>query len=61
MRRRSRPKVTATGRAYLELLRSTLANPPRLSTSEVASLANDLAQPRQPKQSDLFANRRQGR
>lgn len=61
MQRRGRTKQTAVGRAYLELIRSTLKNPPKLSNSDVARIAHDLAQPRQQGQGDLFAPRRQGR
>lgn len=61
MRCRGRPKQTAVGRAYLELLRTLVNQPPALTTSEIASLSHDLAQPRQSGQGELFVPRRQGR
>lgn len=56
-----RLKQTAVGRAYLDLIRATLTNPPKLSNSDVARITHDLAQPRQQGQGDLFVPRRQGR
>lgn len=64
MRRRGRPKLTAltaVGRAYLDMIRATMTQPPKLTSSDVARITHDLAQPRQPVQGDLFAPRRQGR
>ncbi len=61
MRRRGRPKQTAVGRTYLELIRATLTQPPKLTSSDVARITHDLAQPRQQGQGDLFETRRQGR
>lgn len=61
MPRRGRHKQTAVGRAYLDLIRATVTQPPKLNSSDVARIAHDLAQPRQQAQGDLFAPRRQGR
>ncbi|MGE3907945.1 MAG: hypothetical protein AB7K36_01245 [Chloroflexota bacterium] len=49
------------GRAYLDLIRATVTQPPKLNSSDVARITHDLAQPRQPGQGDLFAPRKQGR
>lgn len=61
MKRRGRHQQTAVGRAYLDLIRAIVTQPPKINSSDVARIAHDLAQPRQNGQGDLFAPRRQGR